>query len=168
MARLDIWIQAACNCQGNPFRHIQAKTGQAQAKKLTCKANAAFSAQVRTLLQAYLQFFNGRVIEFPHSNPASLLAGQTRQRLILMNATPATISGYVVALPRNVDPRQAIVAIIQNDVEYRILPRGAGVDLADEVNAMVEATGLTEEKDGITYLAVRGYKVLEDDGWEEE
>lgn len=85
-----------------------------------------------------------------------------------MNATPAKISGYVVALPRNVDPRQAIVAIIQDDVEYRILPRGAGVDLADEVNAMVEATGLTEEKDGITYLAVRGYKVLEDDSWEEE
>lgn len=125
-------------------------------------------AEVTVLAQARLLFFIGRVIEIPLSNPARKLAGQTRQRLILMNATPAKISGYVVALPRNVDPRQAIVAIIQNDMEYRILPRGAGVDLADEVNAMVEATGLTEETDGVTYLAVRGYKVLEDDGWEEE
>lgn len=84
-----------------------------------------------------------------------------------MNTNPAKISGYVVALPANVDERQAIVAIVQDDIEYRILPRGAGVDLADEVNAQVEATGLIEEKDGAQYLAVRGYKVLEDDSWEE-
>lgn len=86
----------------------------------------------------------------------------------VMNKTPATISGYVVALPRNVDSRQSIVAIVQDGVEYRILPRGAGVDLVDEVNASVEATGLIEEDDGIYYLAVRGYKVLEDDTWPEE
>lgn len=85
-----------------------------------------------------------------------------------MNKAPAKVSGYVVALPRNVDGHQAIVAIIQDDVEYRILPRGAGVDLADEVNAQVEATGLLEETDGIQYLAVRGYKVLEDDEWSDE
>lgn len=85
-----------------------------------------------------------------------------------MNTSPATISGYVVALPRNVDERQSIVAIVQDNVEYRVLPRGAGVDLVDEVNALVEATGLMEEKDGVQYIAVRGYKVLEDDAsWEE-
>lgn len=84
-----------------------------------------------------------------------------------MNTVPATVSGYVKALPANVDERQAIVAIDQDDIEYRILPRGAGIDLMDEVNAMVEATGLIEEVDGQKYLAVRGYKVLEDDAWEE-
>lgn len=85
-----------------------------------------------------------------------------------MNKSPATISGYVVALPRNSDPRQAIVAIVQDDVEYRVLPRGAGVDLDDEVNTQVEAVGLVEEADDIKYLSVRGYKVLEDDSWADE
>lgn len=85
-----------------------------------------------------------------------------------MSMSPATISGYVVALPRNSDSHQAIVAIVQDDVEYRVLPRGAGVDLDDEVNAMVEAVGLIEEKDDIKYLSVRGYKVLEDDAWTED
>lgn len=85
-----------------------------------------------------------------------------------MNTTPATISGYVAVLPRNSDPRQAIVAIVQDDVEYRVLPRGAGVDLDDEVNTRVEATGLVEEQDEIKYLSVRGYKVLEDDSWADD
>lgn len=82
-----------------------------------------------------------------------------------MSTSPSTISGYVVALPRDMDAHQATVAIVQDDVEYRILPRGAGVDLVDEVNVSVEATGLIEEKDGVFYMTVRGYKVLEDDAW---
>lgn len=85
-----------------------------------------------------------------------------------MSKSPVTISGYVAALPRNIDPHQACVAIMQDDVEYRVLPRGAGIDLDDEVNAAVEATGLVEEEDGVFYLAVRGYRVLEDDAWLEE
>jgi len=85
-----------------------------------------------------------------------------------MNTSPATISGYVVALPRNSDPHQAIVAIVQDDVEYRVLPRGAGVDMDDEVNTKVEAVGLVEEVDDIKYLSVRGYKVLEDDSWADD
>lgn len=85
-----------------------------------------------------------------------------------MSNTPETITGYVVALPRNIDPRQATVAIVQDEIEYRILPRGAGVDLDDEVNVSVQATGLVSEEDGIKYLAVRGYKVLEDDAWLED
>ncbi len=85
-----------------------------------------------------------------------------------MNKSSATISGYVVALPRNIDPHQACVAIMQDDIEYRILPRGAGIDLDDEVNVAVEATGQVEEEDGVFYLTVRGYKVLEDDAWLEE
>lgn len=82
-----------------------------------------------------------------------------------MSTSPTTISGYVINLPRGSDSRQASVAIMQNDVEYRVLPRGAGVDLVDEVNVPVEATGLVEEEDGIFYIAVRGYNVLEDDAW---
>lgn len=85
-----------------------------------------------------------------------------------MNTSPATITGYVVALPRSSDPHQAIVAIVQDDIEYRVLPRGAGGDLADEVNARVEASGLVEERDGVHYLAARTYKLLDDDAWPEE
>lgn len=85
-----------------------------------------------------------------------------------MSKAPTTITGYVVALPRNMDPHQACVAIVQDNVEYRILPRGAGVDLGDEVNVSVEATGLVEDEDGVLYMAVRGYKILEDDAWLED
>lgn len=71
-------------------------------------------------------------------------------------------------MPRSVDARQARVAVIQDDVEYRIVPRGAGVDLDDEVSLTVEVTGQHEEVDGVNYLVVRGYTVLEDDSWLEE
>ncbi len=46
--------------------------------------------------------------------------------------------------------------------------RGAGVDLDDEVSLPVEVSGLVDEADGVVYLTVRGYKVLEDDSWLEE
>ena len=85
-----------------------------------------------------------------------------------MSKSPVTVRGYVTSLPRSVDARQASVAIVQDGVEYRILPRGAGVDLDDEVNVAVEATGLVEDVDGILYLAVRGYKALEDAAWEDD
>ena len=85
-----------------------------------------------------------------------------------MNKSPGTVKGYVAAVPRLVDARQARVAVMQDDVEYRIVPRGAGVDLDDEVSVPVEVTGLLEEQDGVNYLTVRGYKVLEDDSWLEE
>ena len=85
-----------------------------------------------------------------------------------MNKSPITIRGYVAAVPRSVDARQARVAVVQDDVEYRIVPRGAGVDLDDEVSLPVEVSGLVEEADGEVYLTVRGYKVLEDDSWLEE
>lgn len=86
-----------------------------------------------------------------------------------MSKSPVTIKGYVASLPRNMDARQANVAIIQDNVEYRVLPRGAGIDLDDEVNVLVEATGTAEDgEDGIVYFTVRGYKTLEDDAWLEE
>ena len=85
-----------------------------------------------------------------------------------MNKTPITVRGYVAAVPRSVDARQARVAVVQDDVEYRIVPRGAGVDLDDEVSVPVEVSGIMDEADGVVYLTVRGYKVLEDDSWLEE
>ncbi|KAF5085086.1 MULTISPECIES: hypothetical protein [Desulfovibrio] len=85
-----------------------------------------------------------------------------------MNKSPITVRGYVAAVPRSVDARQARVAVVQDDVEYRIVPRGAGVDLDDEVSVPVEVSGIMEEADGVVYLIVRGYKVLEDDSWLEE
>ena len=88
--------------------------------------------------------------------------------LEIMNKSPITVRGYVAAVPRSVDARQARVAVVQDDVEYRIVPRGAGVDLDDEVSVPVEVSGLMEEADGVVYLTVRGYKVLEDDSWLEE
>ena len=88
--------------------------------------------------------------------------------LELMNKSPITVRGYVAAVPRSVDARQARVAVVQDDVEYRIMPRGAGVDLDDEVSVPVEVSGIMDEADGVVYLTVRGYKVLEDDSWLEE
>lgn len=77
-----------------------------------------------------------------------------------------TIKGYVTPVPRAADPRQARVAVRQqDDEEYRIIPRGAGVDLDGEVSVPVEVTGIVDELDGVRYLMVRGYKVLEDDTW---
>ena len=86
-----------------------------------------------------------------------------------MSNSPITIKGYVNSLPRDMDERQANVAIVQEGVEYRVLPRGAGIDLDDEVNALIEATGVAEEgEDGVIYFTVRGYKPLEDDAWLED
>ena len=34
-----------------------------------------------------------------------------------MNKSPVTVKGYVAAVPRSVDERQARVAVVQDDVE---------------------------------------------------
>lgn len=85
-----------------------------------------------------------------------------------MSKEQITVRGYVTAVPRGTDARQARVAVVQEDVEYRVIPRGAGVDLDDEVSVPVEVTGLLEVADDVSYLMVRGYTVLEDDSWLEE
>lgn len=74
-----------------------------------------------------------------------------------------TIKGYVVAIPA--DEAQARVAIMHEDKEYRIVPRGAGVDLDDHLNALVEARGVCTEADGVWHMQVRGYKVFDEDEW---
>jgi len=86
-----------------------------------------------------------------------------------MSTSPITVRGYVEALPRKKDERQARVAIVQDEVEYRVLTRGAGVDLVDEVSAQIEASGTVEEQDGIKYMTVRSYRLLDEEGgWDDD
>ena len=86
----------------------------------------------------------------------------------MSNNAPITVKGYITSVPRSLDAKQASVAIMQDDVEYRVIPRGAGVDLDDNVSLFVEAVGIVEELEGVLYLHVRGYTLLEDDSWLEE
>lgn len=80
-----------------------------------------------------------------------------------------TVKGYVNVVPDSQDTPQIKVAVVQDEVEYLVLPKGAGVDLVDELSMPVEATGTVEEKDGLFFLTVRGYKVLDDtDDWDGE
>ena len=77
-----------------------------------------------------------------------------------------TITGYVASVPP--DERQSRIAVKQEAMEYRILPKAAGIDLEDEINAFVEVTGDLLEADDVSYLTVRKYKVLDDTGWEDD
>ena len=79
--------------------------------------------------------------------------------------TPIIVKGYVTALPRSTDEAQSRVAVVQDDKEYRIIPRGAGVDMDEHLSALVEVTGVCTETDGVLRVQVRSYKVLEDDSW---
>ena len=84
-------------------------------------------------------------------------------------SNPITVKGYVCSVPRAADARQASVAVVQDDVEYRIIPRGAGADLADEVSALVEVTGLLEQADEVNYSQVRGYTLVDDtSSWDDD
>ena len=82
----------------------------------------------------------------------------------MSNATEdvRTITGYVVPVLDSGTVHPATVALSQDDTEYYIEPRGAGIDLADQVNMRVEATGTVREKDGLFFLHIRGYRLLDD------
>lgn len=55
---------------------------------------------------------------------------------------------------------------MQDETEYRIIPRGSGLDLDDHLSALVEVSGTVTETEGVLHLVVRGYRVLEtDDAW---
>ncbi|MBO4336223.1 MAG: hypothetical protein J5846_10415 [Desulfovibrio sp.] len=77
-----------------------------------------------------------------------------------------TVKGIVASVP--LDARQTRIAVSQDGDEYRIMPRAAGIDLEDEINVFVEATGELLEEDEVKYLTVRSYKVLEDDAWDDD
>ena len=78
-----------------------------------------------------------------------------------MSEQHVTVTGYVVSIAQ--DARKCRVAIQHETGSYNVLPRGAGLDLAEEVNAQVEAHGAVEEQDEVSYMTVRGYKLLDDD-----
>jgi hypothetical protein len=43
------------------------------------------------------------------------------------------------------------------------------VDLVDEVSAQIEASGTVEEQDGIKYMTVRSYRLLDEEGgWDDD
>ena len=80
-----------------------------------------------------------------------------------------TEKGYISSVPRAADARQPSVAVVQVAEENRIIPRGAGADLADEVSALVEVTGLLEQVDEVNYIQVRGYTLVDDtSSWDDE
>ena len=77
-----------------------------------------------------------------------------------------TIKGYVTSVP--VDEKQSRIAVTEDGTEYRIIPKAAGIDLEDEINASVEVTGDLLEVDETRYLTVRNYKVLDDAAWDDD
>ena len=88
-----------------------------------------------------------------------------RQRVYAMNNTEdvRTITGYIVPISLNDSPDPAAtVALEQGDKEFHIEPRGAGIDLADQINVKVEARGTVREKEGVSLLHVRSYKLIDE------
>ena len=84
-----------------------------------------------------------------------------------MSEKHVTVQGYVLSIPQ--DERKCRIAIQENDIQYRVLPNGAGVDLAEEVNTLVQVSGAVEYHDEISYITVRGYRSLEEDGdWDND
>lgn len=79
--------------------------------------------------------------------------------------SPITLTGYITSMSRKSGAHAASLALVQDNEEYLIIPRGAGVDLHDHVNAQAEIKGLISEEDGVKFLQVRGYRILEDDAW---
>lgn len=54
------------------------------------------------------------------------------------------------------------VSILSEDKEYRIAPRGAGIDLIDHMSASVEVEGIvSEDQDGVYCIHVRSYRLLD-------
>jgi hypothetical protein len=84
-----------------------------------------------------------------------------------MDTTPSsvTLRGLVSPLPSGHACR---VALVDGDAEYHILPRGAGIDLADMVSRQLEVAGTIIEEEDAKLLHVRSYTVLDaidDDSW---
>jgi hypothetical protein len=74
-----------------------------------------------------------------------------------------TLRGYIVALPKKPGGDDAGIAL-QDEAgeEILIVPKGAGLDLVDYINAKVEITGLVQERDERKFIQVRQY-VLPDE-----
>lgn len=79
--------------------------------------------------------------------------------------TPTKLRGIVAPLPPGTPCR---VALVDGDAEYAILPRGAGIDLADMVSAQLEVLCTIKAEGDDRLLHVRSYTVLDgpdEDSW---
>ena len=82
-----------------------------------------------------------------------------------MNTSPpsTTLRGYVASFTTG---NNCKVALVSEDEVYPILPKGAGVDLADMVSIQLEVKCTIHEDDDKQALHVRSYTILEeDDEW---
>lgn len=79
-------------------------------------------------------------------------------------STATTLRGYVAPLPSGQPCR---VALVCGDEEYPVLPRGAGIDLADMVSAQLEVVCTIQEDADARRLHVRSYQALDgdDEAW---
>ncbi len=84
-----------------------------------------------------------------------------------MSSTVITVKGIVSPLPAKGEGGARVV-ITMNEQEYQVTPRGAGADLDEEVSAVVEATGMLTEQNGVNCLFVRSYTVLDEDLWPDD
>ncbi len=84
-----------------------------------------------------------------------------------MASTIITVQGIVSPMAEKGLGGERVV-ITMGEQEYQISPRGAGADLDEEISAVVEATGMLTEKEGILSLFVRSYKVLDEDMWPDD
>ena len=85
-----------------------------------------------------------------------------------MSSASTTLRGYVAPLPSGQSCRVALV-VADSGEEYPVLPRGAGIDLADMVSAQVEVVCSVHEEGENKRLFVRSYQPLEalddEDAW---
>ena len=80
------------------------------------------------------------------------------------SAPSTTLRGYVAPFTAE---NHYKVALVNEDEVYPILPKGAGVDLADMVSIQMEVKCTKHEDGDRQVLHVRSYSVLEeeDDKW---
>ncbi len=78
--------------------------------------------------------------------------------------TSTIVRGFVAPLSSGSSCK---VALVDGETEYRVLPRGAGIDLADMVSAQIEAHGTVTEEDDARFVHVRSYNVIDadDESW---
>lgn len=78
-----------------------------------------------------------------------------------------TVQGYISALPKHEGNEENAVVSINDEstgIEYYVIPRGMGVDLAEHVNVGASVTGIVQEKSEIHYIQVRNYKLTDEYG----
>lgn len=70
-----------------------------------------------------------------------------------------TIRGDVLPLAGNKNCRAVVV---DGEVEYHVVPCGAGTDMVEHFSEQVEAEGvLSEDEDGIHWIKVRRYRLVD-------